>query len=65
MVASDHGMLHLFKGFGLVVNCWTQIKNLFVVCLIFRLELNTLGSSNVSTIKNPKDWGQQVVGLYL
>jgi hypothetical protein len=65
MDASDHGLLHLFKGLGLVVNDLTQIKNLLVVCLLFQLELNTQGSSDVSTIKDLRDWGQQVVGLYL
>jgi hypothetical protein len=46
--------------YGLSISFGTEYTT---VCL-FQLELNTLRFSNVSIIKNLKDWGRKVVGLY-
>ena len=62
-----HGLSHSFKGPGAVENDLTGKKKKCVtgVSLHVKLEQNTVGFSNVLTGKSLKDWGQQVVRLYL
>jgi len=57
----DHGLSHLFKDPGAVLNGLALILCPFV----FILELNTLGLLNVPTDKNLKNTGPSVFRLYV
>lgn len=56
----DHGLSHLFKNPGAIVNGLALIMCPFV----FILELNTLGILNVPTNKNLMDTDPSVFRLY-
>jgi hypothetical protein len=54
MDMSDQGPPHNFKGSGVAVIGFTDIKNGFVKCLLIQLDMNTLGVLNASKDKNLK-----------